>query len=144
MERKPHHKGFRRLTFDEAKERLRAKQGKRPARYGLKRQKASLGQRKPLKPKVDRKLQEWSRKVRERDGNQCQWPGGCQTGDTRIDPHHKAKRSQRRDLKYTLANGLCLCRTHHDWTDDNHDAAVDLGLLNTESRELARKEQKAA
>jgi len=142
--RKPYHKGFRRLTFDEAKERLRAKQGKRPARYGLKRQKASLGQRKPLKPKVDRKLAEWSRKVRERDGNQCQWPGGCQTGDTRIDAHHKLKRSQRPDRKYDVDCGVALCRTHHQWTDDHHDQAVSIGLLDLTSYELARKELRAA
>lgn len=92
-----------------------------------------------LRAKRDPKLVAWSKKVRERDGNVCQWPGGCQTGDQRIDPHHIAKRSQRRDLKYTVANGLCLCRTHHEWTDDNHDVAVEMKLLNVESRELARK-----
>jgi len=92
-----------------------------------------------LRAKRDPKLAAWSKKVRERDGNQCQWPGGCQTGDVRIDPHHLAKKSQRRDLKYVVENGRCLCRTHHDWTDNNHDAAVAMGLLNTESRELARK-----
>lgn len=94
--------------------------------------------------KSDRRLAAWSKAVRERDGNVCQWPGGCQTGDQRIDPHHLAKRSQRRDLKYELSNGRCLCRTHHDWTDDNHDEAVAMGLLNTESRELAQKNSLAA
>ena len=92
-----------------------------------------------LRAKPDKKLAEWSRQVRERDGNVCQWPGGCQTGDLRIDSHHIAKRSQRPDLRLELSNGISLCRTHHDWTDDNHDAAVAMGLLNTESRELANK-----
>jgi len=128
-------------TFAEAKARLKAKQGKKPSRYGLARPLAGLRRGKVgLRAKPDLKLREWSRKVKERDGNQCQWPGGCQTGDTRIDPHHKAKRSQRRDLKYELSNGVSLCRSHHLWTDDHHDEAVAMGLLNTESRELARKE----
>lgn len=92
-----------------------------------------------MRVKSDKRLAAWSKAVRERDGNICQWPGGCQTGDTRIDVHHIAKRSQRPDLKYDPSNLICICRTHHDWTDDNHDAAVAMGLLNTESREMARK-----
>lgn len=114
--------------------------------FGLKRSQTATLRQQPIgrgkgriKSRPDPKLVAWSREVRERDGGQCQFPGGCTTGDTRIDPHHKAKRSQRRDLKYAVSNGLCLCRTHHDWTDDNHDEAVRLGLLNIESRELAQK-----
>ncbi len=132
---KPTHKGFRKPTLADLRKPEHG-QG-----FGLKRAEKPLArQSKPLRAKRDPKLAAWSKKVRERDGNQCQWPGGCQTGDARIDPHHKAKRSQRRDLKYELSNGLCLCRTHHEWTDDNHDEAVEMGLLNTQSRELARKE----
>lgn len=131
-------------------------------RTSFKRKGYSWGmKRSRLRVKSDKRLAAWSKKVRERDGNVCQWPGvsvlkapygmspqfaasPCATGDTRIDPHHLAKRSQRRDLKYELSNGLLLCRTHHDWTDDNHDAAVAMGLLNTESRELAQKNLLAA
>ena len=97
---------------------------------------------KPLKSRLDAGLIAWGRAVRKRDGNQCRWPGGCLTGDRRIDPHHIAKRSQRPDLKYDVNNGICLCRTHHDWTDLNHNEAVRLGLLSTESYELAKKNRR--
>jgi hypothetical protein len=116
-----------------------------------------------LNAKVDPKGIAWAEAVKERDGNKCQWPGfsyemvlsfpvgftietrlaisPCATGDTRIDAHHKAKRSQRPDLKYDVDNGISLCRTHHDWTDYHHDEAVKLGLLSTETYELAHKKQ---
>lgn len=81
----------------------------------------------------------WATAVKERDKNQCQWPGGCKSGDFRLDAHHKAKRSQRPDLKFDIDNGITLCRIHHDWTDANHDEAVRKGLLNTESYEIAHK-----
>jgi hypothetical protein len=31
---------------------------------------------------------------------------------------------------------------HHDWTDHNHDKAVGMGLLSTDSYELARKRER--
>lgn len=89
--------------------------------------------------KRDPRLAAWSKAVRERDGNVCQWPGGCQTGDTRIDAHHIAKRSQRPDLRLNLSNGVALCRTHHELTDTDKATAVANGMLNLESRESARK-----
>src|SRR5688572_29774616 len=83
------------------------------------------------------------REVRKRDNYTCQYPG-CDRRSKRIDVHHIAKRSQRPDLKFDPANGLCLCRSHHSWTDTHHDEAVKMGLLNTESHELAKKKLKEA
>lgn len=80
----------------------------------------------------------FKREVRERDNYTCQFPG-CGHYDKHIDVHHKAKRSQRPDLKHDVSNGICLCRKHHTWTDHNHDKAVELGLLDVTSYELARK-----
>lgn len=99
--------------------------------------------------------------MRERDGNICHWPGlsyevvlsmpvstivrtqlvvsPCITGDKRIDPHHIAPRSRRPDLKYDVSNGLCLCRTHHDWVGEHPIEAVKMGLLLDETYELAHK-----
>lgn len=74
-----------------------------------------------------------------RDRYRCQFPPRCITGDNRLDVHHKAKRSQRPDIKYNLSNLITLCRTHHVWTDYHHDEAVAMGLLNVESYELAQK-----
>lgn len=111
---------------------------------------------KRIRVKADPEMAVWSLAVRMRNENKCQWPGvlilkapfgmspqfaarPCATGDTRIDPHHIAKRSQRPDLKYDVSNGICLCRTHHEWTDEEPELARQIGLLSTESYELARK-----
>lgn len=92
-----------------------------------------------LRAKPDPQMAAWGRLVLKRDRNRCQWPAGCKTGDERIDPHHMAKRSQRPDKKYDPSNGIALCRTHHQWTDDHHDEAVAMGLLNLETYELAQR-----
>lgn len=114
-----------------------------------------------MKVKPDREMAKWTLAVRTRDGNKCQWPGigsdlrlalpedvkisarllvaPCASGDQRIDPHHISKRSQRPDLKYDPAIGICLCRTHHELTDRIPAVARMIGLLGTESYELARK-----
>ncbi len=127
--------GFKRLSFQDA---VGKRKGKKPiSRFGLSQKPLKRGKQFETRP--DRKLAAWGRQVKKRDGNCCQFPGGCITGDVRIDSHHIAKRSQRRDLKYEPSNGIALCRTHHNWTDGNHDEAVELGLLNIESYELARK-----
>ena len=96
--------------------------------------------RKVLKAKRESPAQlRFKREVRERDNYTCQFPS-CGVYDLHIDVHHIAKRSQRPDLKLTVSNAVCLCRKHHSWTDTNHDEAVRLGLLSTESYELAQKE----
>src|SRR5690349_23829038 len=70
-----------------------------------------------LKPKRESPREtRFKREVRERDSYTCQFPG-CGHVDKHIDVHHKAKRSQRPDLRFEVSNGLCLCRKHHDWTD---------------------------
>jgi len=103
---------------------------------------------KPLKRsgmsrKPDRKLAEWSRQVRERDGNQCviavaraTFLGPCK-GD--IDPHHVMPRGRRPDKKYDVENGICLCRVHHDWVHAYPIQAEILGLLSSETYEAAHK-----
>lgn len=88
------------------------------------------------------KLIKWRREVRERDNYTCQYPG-CSKRSKRIDVHHIAKRTERPDLKFTVSNGVCLCRLHHDWTDTHLREAIAIGLRNTETYELAQK-QKAA
>src|SRR5687768_12484705 len=85
----------------------------------------------------------WQREVRTRDDFTCQFPG-CGHYSKQIDVHHIAKRSQRPDLKFTVSIGVCLCREHLDWTDTHHDEAVHLSLLNTESYELAKRQERKA
>ncbi len=101
-----------------------------------------------LKARVDRKLVEWSKKVRERDGNQCQARKFSEMGvyeftvlscSGPLDAHHIAERSLRPDLKYDLKNGVVLCRQHHSWIPLNRAEATRIGLLNGETYEVARK-----
>jgi hypothetical protein len=88
-------------------------------------------------------MAEWTRKVLKRDGTRCQWPNGCATGDTRIDAHHIAERSLRPDLRLVIANGIALCRTHHNWLPLHRAEAVSMGLLSDETYEAAMKERAA-
>jgi hypothetical protein len=91
-----------------------------------------------LKPKRESPREtKFKREVRERDNYTCQFPK-CGHVDKHIDVHHKAKRSQRPDLRFEVSNGICLCRRHHGWTDFHHDEAVSMGLLDVTSYELAR------
>ena len=100
-----------------------------------------------LRPTFKKKKREspaetkFKRAVRIRDDYRCQFPG-CDVQSKRIDVHHIAKRSQRPDLKFEVSNGICLCREHHDWTDHNHDKAVSMNLLSTDSYELAKKRER--
>lgn len=92
-----------------------------------------------LKPKRESPAQKkFKREVRERDNFTCQFPG-CGIYDKHIDVHHKAKRSQRPDLKLSVDHACCLCRRHHSWIDFNHDEAVSMGLLDLTTYELVRK-----
>lgn len=83
------------------------------------------------------------RLARERDNYTCQYPG-CGYQSKHIDVHHKGKRSQRPDLKFDPENMICLCRTHHSRTDRHRAEAIKLGLLSTETYELAKKREREA
>lgn len=128
------------MTFAKTYEEARAKH-KPMARTAMKKRGRLTNKPKKrlrLKRKKDRDI-EWSRRVKERDGWECQWPGGCTTDDKRIDAHHMAERSQRPDLKYVVSNGISLCRTHHDWIPLHRQEAIAMGLLSEETYEAARK-----
>ena len=104
----------------------------------LRRRRALVAKQKSLRAKPESAAEKrFKREVRERDNFTCQFPGCGSTEN--IDVHHIAKRSQRPDLKLVVSNGICLCRKHHTWTDFNHDEAVSMGLLSTESYELAQR-----
>jgi hypothetical protein len=121
-------------TFAEAKAKY-----KPMCRTAIKRSRATLKRTrmKPYRPST--KDRAWSKAVLDRDGHQCQWPGGCTTGDDRIDPHHKAERSQRPDLKHNVDVGLALCRQHHNWVPLHRAEAIAMGLLLDETYEAAQK-----
>jgi 5-methylcytosine-specific restriction endonuclease McrA len=91
---------------------------------------------KRMKARVDRKLIEWSRKVRERDDYVCQ---KCGKRDEANHAHHVSPRSQRPDLKYDVDNGKTLCwEPCHSWVHAHPIEAERLGLLSTEKYEARR------
>lgn len=97
--------------------------------------------RKRMKSKPDPELVAWSKAVRVRDGNTCQFTslGPCATGYKRMHAHHIATRGRRPDLIYDVHNGITLCPPHHQWVHDNPRDAERMGLLNFDSYELAQK-----
>ena len=131
---------FRPRTFEDARKKYRPMKRRRGPTQSITTN--AVLHRSSLRSKPDPELAVWGRAVRERDGNKCQWEVftgvPCNTGDTRIDPHHKAPRGRRPDLAYVLKNGICLCRTHHSWCHDNPAQAERIGLLSVESYEKAR------
>jgi hypothetical protein len=101
--------------------------------------KHSLRPRKGLRAKPDPKMAAWSRAVRDRDGNRCQWPlADCLNRGT-LHAHHKATRSRRPDLIYDLENGVTLCFLHHQWVHNHPIEAEAAGLLSSETFEAAQK-----
>lgn len=137
--------GQNRLTRSITRKTPIASDGRQIASQGLRRRqpgRVSGEPRKRLKAKPDPELSVWGKAVRARDGNKCQFrepSDSCRTGDRRIDPHHIAPRGRRPDLIYDVRNGICLCRTHHNWCHDNPREAERAGYLNFDSYELAQK-----
>lgn len=83
----------------------------------------------------------WQKAVRERDEYICQ---RCGIFDEYIDTHHIAFRSQRPDLKHVVSNGVCLCRSCHQWVHRNPREAKAAGFISSEKygvqREAERRE----
>ena len=99
---------------------------------------------KPMKKKREPPaLTRAKREVRIRDNYTCQYPG-CGYYSKHIDVHHKSKRSQRPDLKFDPSHMICLCRKHHSQTDTKRAEAIRLGLLETETYEKAKKQEREA
>jgi hypothetical protein len=81
----------------------------------------------------------WSKAVRDRDANQCQWPASNCWNTGTLHAHHIATRKRRPDLVYDENNGITLCFIHHQWVHDHPIEAVELGLLSDETYEKAGK-----
>lgn len=64
---------------------------------------------KKKKPSLRRQLENWSKKVRERDGNKCVL---CNSTD-HIQAHHIFQKKLFKDYRFELNNGISLCNKHH-------------------------------
>lgn len=137
-----HRTGFRKLTYEEIQEKARKRTEKRKGRLG-----AAKVKRTALRPRKRSKngslLAGFNLKVRVRDKYTCQFPG-CGFYSKTIDVQHINKKSQRPDLRYDEENGVCLCRTHHDWIDNTVEGrrvGRQLGFHKTDSYEKAKKDK---
>ena len=54
----------------------------------------------------------WRKDVYKRDGFKCQWPN-C-TNNNKLNAHHIKNWASFPGLRFLVANGITLCRYHHD------------------------------
>ena len=71
------------------------------------------------------KLKNWSKAVRERDGNRCFVCGS----DYHCQAHHICQKKMWSDLKYDLNNGITLCCKHHSFGKFSVHRGTDLLLI---------------
>ena len=64
----------------------------------------------------------WRRAVYKRDGYKCQWPGCKCRG--RIFAHHILTWAVYPSLRFSVNNGITLCKEHHDMVTGKEDDYV--------------------
>jgi predicted restriction endonuclease len=58
-----------------------------------------------------KKLEDWSRKVKERDNNSC-----VICGESKMLNSHHIIPKEVKGLKFDIMNGICLCAKHHQFS----------------------------
>ena len=71
---------------------------------------------------------EWRRNVKKRDINRCRWPG-CDS--TNVVCHHIRRWADNPTLRFSVGNGICLCKKHHKMVTGKEEqyAAMLLGII---------------
>jgi 5-methylcytosine-specific restriction endonuclease McrA len=59
----------------------------------------------------DAEYREFRYAVKNRDGRQCRWPDCCKR--TKLQVHHILPWALYPLLRYTISNGITLCKAHH-------------------------------
>ena len=62
----------------------------------------------------------WRQQVRARDKCKCQWPG-CKARKKLV-VHHIKRWADIPSLRYSVQNGITLCKVHHDSVKDKEQA----------------------
>lgn len=76
----------------------------------------------------------WRKQVRTRDKHRCQWPG-CKS-KRRLEVHHIRTWQEHSALRYSINNGITLCRVCHQrikGSEENY-ATFFLKLLEWQSK----------
>lgn len=76
-------------------------------------------------PRYTKEYDEWRKKVLKRDHYKCQMPG-CTTPRKQIQVHHIIRYADSHYLRFSPANGICLCRKHHDSIKDKEPYYISL------------------
>ena len=61
----------------------------------------------------DPRYKSWRKRVYQRDGYKCRWPGCC-SGDKRLNAHHIKKWASFPLMRFIVSNGITLCKHHHE------------------------------
>lgn len=79
--------------------------------------------------------------VRKRDKNKCRFPQ-CKTQE-KIQVHHIKTWAKNPELRYSVGNGICLCKYHHELIRGKEEeyAGIFLQILNIDNK-LYNKIQK--
>jgi predicted restriction endonuclease len=60
---------------------------------------------------LDKRYGPWRKAVLARDKHRCRFPG-CKAR-TRLEIHHIYRWADAVELRYSVDNAICLCKTHH-------------------------------
>lgn len=82
---------------------------------------------------LDATYWEWRNAVIKRDNGKCQYPGCRRKKGVQI--HHIIRWADCYDLRYSINNGICLCRTHHKKITGNETIYSDLFITIVKSKE---------
>ena len=85
----------------------------------------------------DKHYTAWRKAIRLRDKHTCQWPN-C-FSKKKIQVHHILPWSQYPGLRYHLDNGICLCKTHHNFIKNDETTYANLFLNLLYSKKIHHK-----
>jgi len=76
----------------------------------------------------------WRKDVRARDGQKCRFPGCTKRRPLHV--HHIIKWASAQGLRYSIQNGITLCKTHHNMVNGKEEnfASLFYGILVNDNR----------
>ena len=75
---------------------------------------------------LDDRYWEWKSQVLKRDSHKCQYPGCRKRKGLQV--HHIIRWADCYDLRYSVRNGISICKLHHKRVTGNESIYIDLFL----------------